>query len=49
MIEDKNIMYNELIFWHSGGDPVRMSELKRFDVFDFFSFIEINERKLKHA
>lgn len=49
MIEERKNMYNELIFSHCGGDPVKISELKRFDIFDFFSFIENNEKKLKNA
>jgi hypothetical protein len=49
MIEERKAMYDELIFGHCGGDPVKISELKKFDIHDFFSFIENNERKLKHA
>lgn len=42
-------MYDELIFLHCSGDPVKISELKKYDVFDFFSFIENNERKFKNG
>lgn len=42
-------MYNDLIFAHCGGDPVKMNELRRFEVFDFFNFLENNEKKMKNG
>lgn len=42
-------MYDELIFTHCAGDPVKIAELKRFDIFDFFSFLENNEKRLSNG
>lgn len=49
MNEERKKMFDELIFTHCEGDPVKINELKRFDVFDFFSFIENNEKRLKNG
>jgi hypothetical protein len=49
MINEQQNNYNELIFLHCDGDPSKMNELKRFDIFDFFTFIENNEKKIKNA
>jgi hypothetical protein len=47
--EERKIMFDELIFSHCGGDPVKIRELKRFDIMDFFSFLENNENKMKNG
>ena len=31
------------------GEPAGMRELKKFDIFDFFAFIENYEKELKDA
>lgn len=49
IIEERLKMFNELIFYHCAGDPLKIAELKKFDIFDFFDFIENNEKKMKHA
>ena len=49
MIEERKKMYDDLIFSHCQGDPSKIRELKRFDVFEFFTFIENNEKKLKNG
>jgi len=45
MIIEQQNTYNELIFNHCDGDPAKMEALRRFDIFDFFAFIENNEKK----
>jgi hypothetical protein len=49
MIEERKQMYDELIFSHCGGDPVKITALKRYDIVDFFSYLENNERRMKNA
>jgi hypothetical protein len=41
--------YSELIFQVTDGDPSAMQELRRFDIFEFFRFIDNYENKIKNA
>ena len=38
-IADLDKYYNELIYTVCKGSPGEMNELKRFDIFDFFAYI----------
>lgn len=49
MIADTRKYYSELIFNVTGGDPLAMDKLRRYDVFEFFRFIENYETKVKNG
>ena len=41
--------WNDLIYQVCKGDPVRMKELRKYDIFDFYLFVEAYQQNIKNG
>ena len=44
-IKDIDKFWNDFVYTICKGDPVEMREVVKFDIFDFFAFVENKSRK----